>query len=102
MKDFSYLFLLITFIEIIFGYWFVIFLHQVVAFLNVYLFATREAGTFGAYYDDFKGEIFNEWAIEFIDINDFEVPKGEGVSGLIRKNMIIFLFYAESKFKELF
>jgi GT2 family glycosyltransferase len=41
--------------------------------------------TFGAYYDDFKGEIFNEWAKEFTSINNFEIPKGEGVSGLIRK-----------------
>jgi len=41
--------------------------------------------TFGAYHDNFKGEIFNEWATEFTSINDFEVPKGEGVSGLIRK-----------------
>ena len=40
---------------------------------------------FGAYYDDFRGEAFNEWANEFTDINNFEVPKGEGVSGLIRK-----------------
>jgi GT2 family glycosyltransferase len=28
---------------------------------------------------------FNEWANEFTSINDFEIPKGEGVSGLIRK-----------------
>ena len=41
--------------------------------------------TFGAYHDNFKGETFNEWATEFTSINDFEVPKGEGVSGLIRK-----------------
>ncbi len=40
---------------------------------------------FGAYHNDFKGEIFNEWAKEFTSANDFEVPKGEGVSGLIRK-----------------
>ena len=40
---------------------------------------------FGAYYDDFKSKNFNEWANEFTSINDFEIPKGEGVSGLIRK-----------------
>jgi GT2 family glycosyltransferase len=39
----------------------------------------------GAYHDDFRGEAFNEWANEFTTMNDFEVPKGEGVSGLIRK-----------------
>ena len=40
---------------------------------------------FGAYYDDFKSKDFNEWASEFTNMNDFEIPKGEGVSGLIRK-----------------
>lgn len=41
--------------------------------------------TFGAYYNDFKDQIFDLWAKEFTDTNDFEIPKGEGVSGLIRK-----------------
>ena len=40
---------------------------------------------FGAYYDDFDKEYFEEWAQEFVNVNDFEIPKGEGVSGLIRK-----------------
>ncbi len=34
--------------SIMFGYWFVIFLHQFVAFLNAHLFATGQRGTFGA------------------------------------------------------
>lgn len=41
--------------------------------------------TFGAYYDDFDTELFDEWAQKFKEQNDFEIPKGEGVSGLIRK-----------------
>ncbi len=41
--------------------------------------------TFGAYHNDFKDQIFDLWAKEFTDTNDFEIPKGEGVSGLIRK-----------------
>ena len=41
--------------------------------------------SFGAYFDDFNNEYFEEWAQEFIEVNDFEIPKGEGVSGLIRK-----------------
>jgi len=41
---------------------------------------------FGAYYNDFNQEEFEEWANEFKNINpDIEIPKGEGVSGLIRK-----------------
>jgi GT2 family glycosyltransferase len=42
---------------------------------------------FGAYYNDFQKELFEEWAKEFISMNDFEIPKGEGVSGLIRKDV---------------
>ena len=34
--------------SILFGYWFVIFLHQVVAFLNAHLFAIGQKGIFGA------------------------------------------------------
>ena len=41
---------------------------------------------FGAYHNDFDSEYFEEWAQEFISQNDFEIPKGEGVSGLIRKS----------------
>ena len=40
---------------------------------------------FGAYHHDFKDQIFEQWANEFTEMNDFEIPKGEGVSGLIRK-----------------
>lgn len=41
--------------------------------------------SFGAYYDDFDAEWFERWASEFKKANDFEIPKAEGVSGLIRK-----------------
>ncbi len=44
-----------------------------------------EKDIFGAYYHDFNNEYFEEWGQEFTKINNFEVPKGEGVSGLIRK-----------------
>ena len=40
---------------------------------------------FGAYYQDFNKEHFENWSQEFIEINNFEITKGEGVSGLIRK-----------------
>lgn len=40
---------------------------------------------FGAYYNDFNSDHFESWAQEFTESNDFEIPKGEGVSGLIRK-----------------
>jgi GT2 family glycosyltransferase len=43
--------------------------------------------TFGAYYNDFNTELFDKWASEFVEINDFEIPKGEGVSGLIKKSV---------------
>jgi len=39
----------------------------------------------GAYWNDFNKEGFEYWAEQFVQINDFEIPKGEGVSGLIRK-----------------
>ena len=39
----------------------------------------------GAYWDDFNKEGFELWAEMFIEANNFEIPKGEGVSGLIRK-----------------
>ncbi len=44
-----------------------------------------EKDIFGAYYYDFNINVFEEWGQEFVKMNDFEVPKGEGVSGLIRK-----------------
>jgi hypothetical protein len=37
--------------SIMFGYWFVIFLHQIVAFLNAYLYAIGRGGTLGARLD---------------------------------------------------
>jgi GT2 family glycosyltransferase len=43
--------------------------------------------TFGAYHNDFNTELFDKWASEFVQINDFEIPKGEGVSGLIEKSV---------------
>ena len=42
---------------------------------------------FGAYFDNFDNEYFIEYANEFARINNFEIPKGEGVSGLVRKDV---------------
>ena len=42
---------------------------------------------FGAYYNDFNSDLFDEWVREFVQMNDFEIPKGEGVSGLIKKSV---------------
>jgi GT2 family glycosyltransferase len=42
---------------------------------------------FGAYYNDFNSELFDRWATEFMEMNDFQIPKGEGVSGLIKKSV---------------
>jgi GT2 family glycosyltransferase len=44
-----------------------------------------DVNDFGAYYDDFKSEEFEQWAEEFKQMNDFTIPKTEGVSGLIKK-----------------
>lgn len=47
-----------------------------------------EKSVFGAYYNDFNKEEFDKWAWDFYERNKhiiFEIPKGEGVSGLIRK-----------------
>jgi GT2 family glycosyltransferase len=41
--------------------------------------------TFGAYHYDFNSELFDKYAEQFTSENDFEIPKGEGVSGLIKK-----------------
>lgn len=46
-----------------------------------------EKDEFGAYWNDFNSELFDEWAEEFTIINNFEIPKGEGVSGLIKKSV---------------
>jgi len=40
---------------------------------------------FGAYHHDFNSELFDKYAKQFTEDNDFEIPKGEGVSGLIKK-----------------
>ena len=40
---------------------------------------------FGAYHYDFNSEFFDKYAKQFTEDNDFEIPKGEGVSGLIKK-----------------
>jgi GT2 family glycosyltransferase len=42
---------------------------------------------FGAYHYDFKVDEFEEWAEEFKQMNYFEIHKGEGVSGLIKKSI---------------
>jgi len=42
---------------------------------------------FGAYYHDFDEKSFIEYAEEFSNMNDIEIPKGEGVSGLVRKTL---------------
>ena len=40
---------------------------------------------FGEYHHNFDEKYFLDWANEFSKINDFEIRKSEGVSGLIRK-----------------
>jgi len=40
---------------------------------------------FGAYYNDFDSKLFDSFGKEFTTMNDIEIPKGEGVSGLIKK-----------------
>ena len=40
---------------------------------------------FGAYYYDFDKVSFEAWAAEFVEENDFTIPKPEGVSGLIKR-----------------
>jgi GT2 family glycosyltransferase len=43
---------------------------------------------FGAYYYDFNNQLFDEWAEDFKEINSsYEIPKGEGVSGLVKKSV---------------
>lgn len=43
---------------------------------------------FGAYYYDFNSSEFEAWAEEFKTLNQaYEIPKGEGVSGLVRKTV---------------
>ncbi len=40
---------------------------------------------FGEYHHNFDETYFLEWSEQFSEINDFEIRKSEGVSGLIRK-----------------
>tara|TARA_B100000287_G_C20599970_1_gene767633 strand:- start:486 stop:1358 length:873 start_codon:yes stop_codon:yes gene_type:complete len=40
---------------------------------------------FGEYYHNFNKQYFLDWCDEFSKLNNFEIRKGEGVSGLIRK-----------------
>jgi O-antigen biosynthesis protein len=40
---------------------------------------------FGAYHYDFDSDYFDGWSAQFSQLNDIIIPKGEGVSGLIRK-----------------
>ena len=47
-------------------------------------FVPKEA--FGAYHEDFNPKLMLDYAKEIADKNDFEIPKGEGVSGLVRKS----------------
>lgn len=42
---------------------------------------------FGGYYHDFDAERLEEWASEFKQNNDVEIPKGEGVSGIVTKEL---------------
>jgi len=41
---------------------------------------------FGELHDNFDENFFDEWATEFSELNDFTIPKGEGVSFMIRKS----------------
>ncbi len=44
--------------------------------------------TFGAYHYDFQSYEFEKWVEEFKQLNpEYEVPKGEGVSGLVKKSV---------------
>lgn len=43
---------------------------------------------FGAYHHDFDADYFDAWAADFIRLNEnIEIPKGEGVSGLVKKSV---------------
>ena len=41
--------------------------------------------SFGEYHNNFDSNLFNEWSAEFTNQNDIEIPRGLGVSCLIRK-----------------
>lgn len=42
---------------------------------------------FGAYYNDFTPKYMLEYAQQLSELNNFEIPKGEGVSGLVKKEV---------------
>ena len=43
---------------------------------------------FGCYHDSFLAQAFEDWVEELKEMNDyFEIPKGEGVSGLVKKSV---------------
>lgn len=43
---------------------------------------------FGGYHHDFNAQAFESWILEFKNVNSyFEIPKGEGVSGLVKKSV---------------
>jgi GT2 family glycosyltransferase len=43
---------------------------------------------FGAYYNDFQALLFETWVEDLKATNEyFEIPKGEGVSGLVKKSV---------------
>lgn len=48
-------------------------------------FVPKEA--FGAYYDTFKADLMLKYANQLAEMNDFIIPKGEGVSGLVKKSV---------------
>ncbi len=48
-------------------------------------FVPKEA--FGAYHDDFNQHSMFKYAKELAKMNDFIIPKGEGVSGLVKKEV---------------
>ena len=53
---------------------------------------------FGAFHDDFNAKYAEEWMIEFSMLNDFTIPKSEGVSGLISKEDWDFIGGNDSQF----
>jgi len=42
---------------------------------------------FGSYWYNFNSSLFDEWSINLTNMGDFEIPKGEGVSGLVKKSV---------------
>ena len=43
---------------------------------------------FGCYHNSFNQQMFEDWATDFKQMNpDIEIPKGEGVSGLVKKSV---------------